>query len=69
LKAVDFQNRRPPPIAGIRDLMVTVTVTIPFVEEVPHLFHGMEDSIYNLQTSTLKTKDLEYSELLRKCSG
>lgn len=32
-------------------------------------FHGMEDSIYNLQTSTLKTKDLEYSELLRKCSG
>jgi hypothetical protein len=33
------------------------------------LFHGMEDSIYNLQTSTQKTKDLEHSELLRKCSG
>jgi len=32
-------------------------------------FHGMEDSAYNLQTSTLKTKDLEYSEPLRKCSG
>ena len=29
----------------------------------------MEDSAYNLQTSTLKTKDLEYSEPLRKCSG
>ena len=32
-------------------------------------FHGMEDSAYNLQTSTLKTKDLEYPEPLRKCSG
>src|SRR5437016_2400071 len=29
----------------------------------------MEDSIYNLQTSTLKTKDLEHSGPLRKCSG
>ena len=33
------------------------------------VFHGMEDSAYNLQISTLKTKDLEYSEPLRKCSG
>jgi hypothetical protein len=33
------------------------------------LFHGMEDSVYNLKISTLKTKDLEYSEPLRKCSG
>jgi hypothetical protein len=39
--------------------------------EIPNheLFHGMEDSIYNVQTSTLKTKDLEHSEPLRKCSG
>ena len=32
-------------------------------------FHGMEATAYNLQTSTLKTKDLKYSKPLRKCSG
>ena len=29
LQALDFQNREPPRITGICDLMVTVTVTVP----------------------------------------
>jgi hypothetical protein len=29
LQALDFQNREPPRITGIGDLMVTVTVTVP----------------------------------------
>jgi len=36
LQALDFQNGQPPPIAGIRDLMVTVTVTIPILTRLPN---------------------------------
>jgi len=30
LQVLDFRNRQPPPITGIRDLMVTFTVTVPW---------------------------------------
>jgi len=33
LQALDFQCRQPPPITGIRDLMVTVTVTVPVLRD------------------------------------
>ena len=36
LQALDFQNREPPRITGIRDVMVTVTVTVPVPRRLPN---------------------------------